>query len=217
MKKQNDSTVEFRPKRGRPTAAQVEAIQGALLKTARRMFFADGYDAVAMEGVALALGMSKGTLYSRYPSKEALFHAVVEDCVKDWSSEAAADDYLLTEDLGQRLEHHALHVARSMFNPEVRAFNRLLLAVGERFPQLNKDLYETGYLYIVGVITADIEAAAIRDSIPCGDSNSVARTLISGIYGWFMQEASARELTLEELEGQAKRLVSLLMAARLAW
>jgi TetR/AcrR family transcriptional regulator, mexJK operon transcriptional repressor len=217
MKKLKDSSVGFRPRRGRPTAAQVEAIEGALLKTARQMFFSQGYDAVAMEAVALALGISKGTLYSRYASKEALFHAVVEDCVRGWSSEAATDDYLLTEDIQQRLEHHAVHVARSMFHPEVRAFNRLLLAVGERFPELNRYLYRTGYLYIVKLISSDIEAAAMRDSCPCVDAESVARTLISGIYGWFLQESAGSEVDLKTLESQALRIVALLMAARNAW
>jgi AcrR family transcriptional regulator len=106
----------FTPKRGRPDAKQVAAIDEAILATASRMFLESGYDAVAMENIASATGVSKGTLYARYPSKEALFARVIKERVKTWSAIAGEEDYLLTDDIGERLRHHARTVAKSQDN-----------------------------------------------------------------------------------------------------
>ena len=97
----------FTPKRGRPDAKQVAAIDRAILATATQMFLELGYDGVAMENIAAATGVSKGTLYARYPSKEALFTTVIHDRVKQWSLISARQDHRLTDDIAERLHHHA--------------------------------------------------------------------------------------------------------------
>src|SRR5947209_8136327 len=131
----------FIPKRGRPNAAQVFAIEHTILSTARRMFLENGFDAVAMESIAAAAGVSKGTLYSRHPSKEQLFHAVVEYSVEQWSKESGTRDHLLSDELAQRLHHHARNIASSLVRPDVRAFQRMLMANAERFPILARSMY----------------------------------------------------------------------------
>lgn len=49
-----------------------------LVEAAEGVFLAQGYAAASMDDVAQAAGMSKKTLYQLFPSKEALFDAVVE-------------------------------------------------------------------------------------------------------------------------------------------
>jgi len=211
------STPAYVPKVGRPSAKQVAAIRRAILTTARDMFLENGYDAVAMEVVAAAAGVSKGTLYARYASKEQLFHAVVEQSVENWSQESGVEDHLLTEDLGERLHHHARTIARSLVKPEVRAFSRLVTANAERFPIVARSMYEIGYLHIVRLLVRDIEAAAIRDGVPVGDADGIARHLVSVITGWHTQEIAKGDLTLNRVERFASRAVDLLMAARAIW
>jgi len=181
------------------------------------MFLEDGYDAVAMEVVALNAGVSKGTLYSRYSAKEALFRAVVENTVADWSAAAAVEDHLLTDDLKERLLHHSRVLARYMLDPDVQAFQRLLVTNRLRFPELSRAMYDTGYSYFFDILRKDIEAAAEREGEPVRDADSIARHLIATLTGWHYQESSARDLTLEELTGVGDRTVTLLMAARHLW
>jgi len=50
-----------------------------IIAVAREVFFEQGYAATNMSMVAARLGGSKGTLWNYFPSKEALFAAVVED------------------------------------------------------------------------------------------------------------------------------------------
>lgn len=207
----------FVPKRGRPNAKQVAAIERTILSTAREMFLEDGYDAVAMENVAAAAGVSKGTLYARHPSKEVLFAAIVEERVKEWSLAAAQQDHLLTDDIGERLRHHGQTIAQSITQPEVHAFQRLLLSTRDRFPQLSLAMYEVGYLYIVRLITRDIVAAAERDGISARQPEAIARMFVSAITGWQLQEGGARLISTKEMSEAADRTVSLFMAARVTW
>jgi AcrR family transcriptional regulator len=207
----------FTPKRGRPDAKQVAAIDEAILATASRMFLESGYDAVAMENIASATGVSKGTLYARYPSKEALFARVIKERVKTWSAIAGEEDYLLTDDIGERLRHHARTVAKSLLQSDVRAFQRLTLANRDRFPELARTMYEAGYLYIVRLLTRDIMEAAVRDGIPARDPEGTARLLISSLSGWELQEGSNGPVDEADMLQAAERMVDILLAARSRW
>src|ERR1700681_1589822 len=52
-----------------------------IIKGARRVFLAQGFDAASMGEIARAAGVSKGTLYVYFQSKEELFDAIVgEEC-----------------------------------------------------------------------------------------------------------------------------------------
>ncbi len=212
-----DIGTRFTPKRGRPSAAQVMLIDQAVLTAARTLFFDIGYDAVAMENVAAAAGVSKGTLYARYPSKETLFIAVVEASIREWSAKSPPAARFPSTDIGERLRFHARVIAESLTYPEVRAFQRLLIANRERFPELARVMYDLGYSYIVDLLTDEIEAAAARDAIPARDAHGVAQLIVSAITGWQLQEAATRDPTREEIEAFAMRTVDLLVASRPAW
>lgn len=203
----------LKPRRGRPSAARAEAIDRHIVAIARQMFLSDGYDVVAMEQVAATARISKGTLYARHPSKEALFSAVVEAAISEWSDASAQQDHLLTDDIEQRLRHHAFAIITSMRRPDVVAFQRLVLSVRDRFPETATAMHEKGYLYIVDFIARDIESAAERDGVPLRRPELVAELLIAAVTGKEMQDGVCGE----ELEIFADGVVDLLMAARAIW
>lgn len=210
-------TPKFVPRRGRPTAKQVEAIDNALISTARRHFLDNGFDGVAMEAIAFELGISKTTLYGRFSSKEALFHAIVEDAVARWSADASKNDGELTDDIGQRLRHHAQVIARSSHNPEVQAFQRVIVSTAGRFPELARSMHDVGFLYIVSLISRDIREAAARDSIPAQDPEGIATSMVASMSGWYLQQSLIREVSLEEAYAYGTRTVEIIMAARAIW
>lgn len=179
------------------------------------MFIAEGYDAVAMEQVAQVAKVAKGTLYSRHPSKESLFNAVVEASVRQWSQEASVENHLLTNDIEQRLRHHARKIAESLRKPDVVALQQLTLSVRGRFPELASAILDTGYRYIVGLIENDIIDAARRDGRPVRDPGSVARTLVGAISGVHFQEEGL--ISGEEIDAFSQRIVDLLIAGRETW
>lgn len=209
--------TQFVPRRGRPTAEQVKAIEAALITVARRHFLENGFDGVAMEAVAAELGVSKGTLYGRYPTKDALFHAVVQDAVTRWSTPTVKLDEALSLDIEQRLRHHARSISESQANPEVQAFRRIIVSTADRFPASARSMHEVGFLYIVRLIAEDIRDAALRDGIPSRDPQDVATRMVATISGWHMQESIVREVPTQEIFDFGDRTVTLMMAARMLW
>lgn len=212
-----NTAIKFTPKRGRPSAKQVAAIENAILSTARRLFFEQGYDVVAMEGVAAAAGVSKGTLYARYSSKEALFTAVVEESVQQWATDSSITDARPAKNLEDCLRHHVHSIARSLVLPDVRAYQKLLLGNRDRFPELSRTMYDVGYLYIVNLIARDVREMAAREGAPARDPDTLAQMLVAAIAGWQLQESGSRDLSADEIETFGLRVVDLLLAGRAAW
>jgi AcrR family transcriptional regulator len=201
--------------RGRPTAEQVGSIERAIVDAARSMFLTDGFDAVGMKQVAEKARVSKGTLYARYASKEALFTAVIERSIEEWSAEAALLDPLLTDNIEQRLRHHASTIATWLGRSDVIAVQRLVHSLRDRFPSLAEVMHRRGYDYIVGLISRDITEAAARDGRNLRDPGAVARLLVAGIAGAQMNEGG--DASGEELQRFAQRVVDVIVWGWGAW
>jgi AcrR family transcriptional regulator len=113
----------------RPSEAERRA---ALVEAAEAIFLAQGYGATSMDDVAQAVGMSKKTLYQVFPSKEALFEAVVERFCAPMQVEAETaipGDRAALERLLGDIAHHILSL-RSV------ALFRVLAAEVKRAPEL---------------------------------------------------------------------------------
>ena len=59
--------------------ARGEATRSQLVVIATRMFAERGYEDTSIEAVLREAGVSRGSLYHHFPSKEALFEAVAEE------------------------------------------------------------------------------------------------------------------------------------------
>jgi AcrR family transcriptional regulator len=68
--------ADDRPNRN---VARGEATRGQLIVIATRMFAEHGYEDTSIEAVLREAGVSRGSLYHHFPSKEALFEAVAEE------------------------------------------------------------------------------------------------------------------------------------------
>ena len=71
------SAVTWR--RARAGAETESAKRRQILDGARRVFLADGFDGASMNDIARVAGVSKGTLYVYFDSKEALFEALIRE------------------------------------------------------------------------------------------------------------------------------------------
>ena len=65
-------------RRGRPTQAEAKELHEKLREAAIATFLEYGYDATTMEAIAQAAGITKRTLYARYPDKRAVFLDVID-------------------------------------------------------------------------------------------------------------------------------------------
>ena len=66
---------------GRPTRAQAWQRHEDMLDGALKMFLERGFELTTMEGIAAGTGVTKRTIYRRYPDKKALFpgHCAARD------------------------------------------------------------------------------------------------------------------------------------------
>jgi AcrR family transcriptional regulator len=69
---------------GRPKAEDAVNIQVRILAAARHLFVEHGISSVSMEAVAKVAGITKQTLYARFPNKEELYRGVANDLIGQW-------------------------------------------------------------------------------------------------------------------------------------
>jgi AcrR family transcriptional regulator len=98
-----------------------------LLESAAAAFARDGLDGANINAISLAAGLAKGTVYNYFPSKEALFSAVVEDACR--RAVADAGEASAAGSTEQRL--HALVAADVAWARGHEPFARVL--IGEVF------------------------------------------------------------------------------------
>ncbi len=114
-----------------------------ILAGARQVFRRQGFDAASMDGVARAAGVSKGTLYVYFTSKEGLFADLVRADLK-----AAAEQQAILDrnnpDIRAVLHAYGVSFIRRMLEPEHIAMVRMVIAASIKLPALGKIFYEAG-------------------------------------------------------------------------
>lgn len=114
-----------------------------IIDGARKAFLADGFDGASMSDIARVAGVSKGTLYVYFPSKAALFAALVREDKRQQAEQLGAyDDHDgPVEDVLQRI---GLQLMRLMLDPAHVAQVRTVTAAAAKFPEIGRAFYEAG-------------------------------------------------------------------------
>lgn len=82
-------SAQIRTAAPKKTSSADDAGIARIVSGARQHFFAHGFRGVTMDDLAAELGMSKKTLYARFPSKSALLEAVIAEKFRDVDAELA--------------------------------------------------------------------------------------------------------------------------------
>jgi TetR/AcrR family transcriptional repressor of mexJK operon len=150
--------------RAQPTPTTVDDKAAAVLAGARAVFLAHGFSAATTDMIQKAAGVSKATVYARYPTKEALFTAVVEaECVR------LLDDVRSTAIRPRKL--HAVLAAlaqaylRLVLSADVLALFRAVVGEAPRFPALARRFYLVGPHGFNLIVERHLEEAAARGEV----------------------------------------------------
>jgi AcrR family transcriptional regulator len=143
-------------RRGRPTLAQSAARDSAVLDAATQLFVDRGFADTTMDAVAARAATTKRSIYRRYPDKEALFMAVVEDMTTSFS-DALFDEIDAGDSLEQGLELLALRLLDYMVSQSSLSLHRLVKTEAKRHVELARRVHDE----IVVAAIADM-AAALR-------------------------------------------------------
>jgi TetR/AcrR family transcriptional regulator of autoinduction and epiphytic fitness len=128
---------------GRTPAGQDVRKRQQIFDGARRLFLSRGFDATSMADIAQEAGVSKGTLYVYFDSKERLFQELV-------SIEKAAQYPAIfgldpeNHDVRAVLTRLASQFARFITTPHVVMATRTVIAIGERMPEIAAEFYQQG-------------------------------------------------------------------------
>ena len=199
-------------RRGRPTAERAAAIEEVIRASALDLFLDIGFEATTMDAIAVAAGVSKGTLYARYPNKDVLFLSVLQGQRERLSRQAEAFNHLLPDDLEGRLRHHARTLLRAAQNPEYKRTVNLVDSNASTFPELAQRWHEVGTQGYLQLLATNMAAAAspAQKSI---DWDFVANLFLHAVSGWLRTQSSLRVLN----EAQATAFSDQVVAVVMAW
>jgi len=121
-------------RRGRPTRAEAAQLQQTLREAAVSTFLEYGYDGTTMETIAAAAGITKRTLYARYPDKRAVFLDVIpwalSRSVQGETSPDVDDD-----DLPGALLAIGRGALKRALDPDIVRLQRIAMNESSRFPE----------------------------------------------------------------------------------
>lgn len=143
-----------------------QARPGELLAAALDLFVDKGYAATRVEEVARRAGVSKGTLFLYFASKEELFKAVVRENISgrfpQWSNELDAFPGSTAD-----LLHHAMkawwaHVGAT----KASGISKLIMSEARNFPELadfyHHEVIEPGNLLIRRILQRGVQRGEFR-------------------------------------------------------
>ena len=123
-----------RSRAGRPTSTEADQLTERLRRAAVDTFLEYGYDGTSMEAVAQAAGITKSTLYARYPDKRSLFIGV-----SSWALTRQERDQRVLEPLPDDLADGLAVIARAILarsvDPDIVRLSRMAIAESGRFPE----------------------------------------------------------------------------------
>jgi AcrR family transcriptional regulator len=163
------SAPEGRPSEG-PKRRQI--IDGAC-----RVFLQRGFDAASMGEIAREAGVSKGTLYVYFKSKEELFEAIVEE------QRGLQGEQIFTFDDNDRDAEAVLTrlgdaFVRFMCRPGGISPLRTVIAIADRMPELGAKFYQFGPALGISTLKAYLEHQVAAGVLKPHDCEVVAAQFI---------------------------------------
>jgi AcrR family transcriptional regulator len=161
-----------------PAQIRLDAKTDRLLEVATKFFLEKGFEGASVSEIARAAHASKETLYSRYPTKEELFRAVMLRRTEVMNAP------ILTALSPDSPPEKALFVLGSMvlermLKDETMAMHRTIAMDRLRFPELAKIFYETGPARLLALVAKYLQEQVSAGRLCKMDSMLGARRFIA--------------------------------------
>lgn len=219
MPAKSAAKIATQPKRsrGRPKLGEAVDIEKVLLEVALQEFLQHGYGGASVSRIVKNAQMSKTTVYSRFSSKEALFHAIIEQQIEQLAPEKVLSTTKGPLTLEEGLKAYANHMLALSLKGDLLGVNRLMYSESHRFPELAAEAANRSYLGVKR-ISEFIQACAKAEGIPCQDANSVAEVFILTIRGWYIDiMLTNRKVSPRQRKSWVDQSIRVLLSAREQW
>ena len=153
-----------------------EARPGELLLVALDLFVEKGFAATRMEEVALRAGVSKGTVFLYFPSKEELFKAVVRENISGRFQEWNAELLTYEGSSADMLRYCMMTWWQRIGSTQASGITKLMISDGGHFPDIvefyQNEVMQPGHALIRRVLQRGIDRGEFRsvdlDFAVCG-------------------------------------------------
>lgn len=173
-----DKSEAVRRPRGRP---RDPALLQRILAAARAHFGEMGFDRGNMDRIAVAAEVSKVTLYKYFPSKEALFNAIVNEPIqRAFEPDTLALDPALPEKELLRLAETYLDLITSR---ELLEHVRMLHASAGTQPALGKTFLDSGPEALVGLLVGYLERVRAGGALAVANAPQAAEQFLAMVRG----------------------------------
>ena len=194
-----------------------------IIETALTLFSERGYDAVSVGEIAEAVGIKAPSLYNHYPSKQAIFDAIVETTALQYEKDtgridihvqrAAADiPMLMTIGEEELFEKVRQIFDYSLHNDNIRKFRKMMTIEQFRSPSLG-ELYTRRFSERLVDYHAEIFRSLIAAGvIYCGDTNALALMYVAPVItliGVCDRQPERETECLEKLKSHVKQFYSM--------
>ncbi|WP_428962174.1 TetR/AcrR family transcriptional regulator [Micromonospora fluostatini] len=155
-----------------------EEKRAAILAAATGLFLASGYDSTSLARIAEAAGVSKATLFKQFPTKAALFDAIVTE---SWRVEDSGAPDPSAEDLRAGLTAIGHRYVELLTRPGMTALFRIVIAELPRFPELGEAQFSQGKLPYFESVSRYLAAAHVAGSATVEDPTLAATQFLGMI------------------------------------
>lgn len=151
-----------------------------ILQGARTVFLNSGFDGASMGEVARAAGVSKGTLYVYFTSKEDLFAALVtQECKRTAEACFRMDP---NADVRQSLTETGHQYIRAMIEPGHMRTVRMVIGVAEKLPGIGNAYLQAGQEAGVAALSDWLRIKIARGELAIGDVELAAWQFMVGCH-----------------------------------
>jgi AcrR family transcriptional regulator len=164
-------------RRGRPPRGYTREV---LLRVARTLFLAAGFEGTSMDSVVATARMSKATAYAHFRSKAELYRAAMQPGAASSLGPALASNGSIEETLagfGRRF-------LRKVLSPAHVASLRALARDRNRFPDLGSDLFAKAYGEPLRQLERYLDAAGTAGRLDTPNAQLAAQHLIGLLLGF---------------------------------
>ena len=208
---------ETKPSARASRLEEVAAMEDRLFAVALQAFVAHGYGGTSMRTIVNAAQISKTTLYSRFPSKERLFRAIMRQQIDRLSVATSLRSNDGPLGLEEGLKSYADRTLDISLKGELLEVNRLIYSEAPRFPELGVAAAERTQEGIRQVADFIRERAAV-DGIPCADPEGIAEVFILMLRGWYVNVMLTKgEVPAAKRKAWIDRAVRVLVSSRREW
>jgi AcrR family transcriptional regulator len=163
--------------KGRPKLTETAEIDRAIRNAALQVLLEHG-EAATLQAVAVTAGLSRKSLYARYPNKVELFLEVIRELLEGVRSL----EYDATGPAEERLLRYVEAVVAVIVRPDSQALQRLLRIDPIYISALRSEMIEASRRLFFDPLVALLDEAKQRRELVLGDVTATARVVIRLIF-----------------------------------